>query len=188
MVARRSRVVQTWLTCGNGSRWARTGDVTPGRGTDDRHDRRGDDERRNRAVVNGGETWWAESPNDKRPHCLVITGQAAIPALNTKIAFPGTCQMRGIPTDVAFDQAQARDQAQADGMPEPCALSFDSLTMLPKARPAKRICRLRPELVHPDCRDLTIATGYGNEWPDRGGDGHGPDGCVAMTAPQFGRR
>jgi mRNA interferase MazF len=104
-------------------------------------------------VVNRGEIWWAESPSDKRRPYLVLTRQAAIPVLNAVIAVPATRRMRGIPTEVALDAA--------DGMPEPCALSFDNIVTMPKAWLVERICRLAPDRLHDVCRALEIATGCG---------------------------
>jgi mRNA interferase MazF len=102
-------------------------------------------------VVNRGEVWWAESPNDKRRPYLVITRQAAIPVLNAVIAVPATRRVRGIPTEVALDEA--------DGMPEPCALAFDNVVTMPKGWLVERICRLGPERLHAVCQVLSIATG-----------------------------
>ncbi|HUY85564.1 MAG TPA: type II toxin-antitoxin system PemK/MazF family toxin [Acidimicrobiales bacterium] len=101
-------------------------------------------------MVNRGEVWWAESPNDKRRPYLVITRQASIPVLKTLIAVPATRRVRGIPSEVALDEA--------DGMPEPCALSFDNVATIPKAWMVERICRLGPERLHEICRVLSIAT------------------------------
>ena len=102
-------------------------------------------------MVNRGEVWWAESPNNKRRPYLIITRQAAIPVLKTVIAVPATRRVRGIPTEVALDES--------DGMPEPCALSFDNVGAIPKAWMVERICRLGPERLHEVCRVLSIATG-----------------------------
>jgi mRNA interferase MazF len=102
-------------------------------------------------VVNRGEVWWAESPSDKRRPYLVITRQAAIPVLNAVIAVPATRRLRGIPTELPLDEA--------DGMPEPCALTFDKVVTMPKAWMVERICRLGPDRLHEVCRVLAVATG-----------------------------
>jgi len=104
-------------------------------------------------MVNAGEVWWAESPNEKRRPYLVLTRQAAIPVLRTLIAVPATRRIRSIPTEVLLDET--------DGMPEPCALSFDNIATIPKAWMVQRICRLRPERLFEACRALSIATGCG---------------------------
>lgn len=103
--------------------------------------------------MNRGEVWWAESPNEKRRPYLVLTRQGAIPVLRTLIAVPVTRRARGIPTEVVLDES--------DGMPEPCALSFDNLVTIPKAWMVKRICRLGPGRLYEACRALSIATGCG---------------------------
>ena len=101
-------------------------------------------------MVNRGEVWWVEAPSEKRRPYLVVTRQGAIPVLNTLIAVPATRRVRGIPTEVALDEA--------DGMPEPCALSFDNIATIPKAWMVECICRLGPERLHDVCRVLSIAT------------------------------
>jgi mRNA interferase MazF len=102
-------------------------------------------------VVNRGEVWWAESPSDKRRPYLVITRQAAIPVLNAVVAVPATRRLRGIPTELPLDEA--------DGMPEPCALTFDNVVTMPKAWMVERICRLGPDRLREVCRVLAVATG-----------------------------
>jgi len=66
-------------------------------------------------------------------------------------AVPATRRVRGIPTEVALDEA--------DGTPEACALSFDNVVTMPKAWLVERICRLSPERLHEVCRALAVATG-----------------------------
>jgi mRNA interferase MazF len=101
--------------------------------------------------VSRGEMWWAESPSEKRRPYLVITRQAAIPVLKAVLVVPATRRVRGIPTEVALDEV--------DGMPEPCALSFDNVLAMPKAWLVERICRLAPDRLHDVCRALAVATG-----------------------------
>ncbi len=101
-------------------------------------------------MVNRGEVWWVEAPSEKRRPYLVITRQGAIPVLTTLIAVPATRRVRKIPTEVALDES--------DGMPEPCALSFDNIATIPKAWMVERICRLGPDRLHEVCRVLSIAT------------------------------
>jgi mRNA interferase MazF len=102
-------------------------------------------------VVNRAELWWAESPSRKRRPYLILTRQAAIPVLNAVLAVPATRTVRGIPTEVPLD----RD----DGMPEPCALSLDNLTAVPKSMFVEQISRLGPERMSQVCTALRVATG-----------------------------
>ncbi len=80
-----------------------------------------------------------------RPGAARVTG--------LPFAVPATRRIRGIPPEVALDEA--------DGMPEPCALSFDNVAAIPKAWMVERICRLSPERLHEVCRALSIAAGCG---------------------------
>ncbi|MHB1504477.1 MAG: type II toxin-antitoxin system PemK/MazF family toxin [Acidimicrobiales bacterium] len=98
-----------------------------------------------------GEIWWAESPNQKRRPYLVLTRERAIEVLKGVIAVPATRTVRNIPTEVRLDED--------DGMPEPCALSFDNPVTIPKAWLVERICRLGPQRLHECCRALAVATG-----------------------------
>lgn len=101
--------------------------------------------------MNRGEVWWAESPNDKRRPFLILTRQAAIPALHSVLAVPATRHIRTIPTEVGLDED--------DGMPEPCALRLDNVVTMPKAYLVDRICRLGPRRMSEVCRALSVAAG-----------------------------
>ena len=65
-----------------------------------------------------GDVWWAEAEGQRRP-VLVVTRSEAIPVLNRILVAPVTRTLRGIPTELPLDTD--------DGMPEPCAASFDNL-------------------------------------------------------------
>jgi mRNA interferase MazF len=100
--------------------------------------------------VNRGEVWWAEHPEAGRRPYLVLTRQAAIPVLNRVVAIPATRTIRDIPTEVKLDED--------DGMPEPCALSFDNITTMPKSLLTTRICRVSVEKLEQMCSALRAAT------------------------------
>lgn len=102
-------------------------------------------------MVNRGEVWWAKAPSEKRRPYLILSRQVAIGLLRTVIAVPATRTVRGIPTEVALDQD--------DGMPAPCALSFDNIITLPKSLLTDRICRLGPDRMAEACVALGTATG-----------------------------
>jgi len=70
-----------------------------------------------------GDIWWAESEDKRRP-ILVLTRSEAIPVLHRIMVAPITRTVRGIPTEVPFDEE--------DGLPGPCAAAFDNLMPLPK--------------------------------------------------------
>jgi mRNA interferase MazF len=101
--------------------------------------------------VSRGEVWWVEHPDAGRRPACVLTREAAIPVLNSVLVAPATRTVRGIPTEVAL--------GRADGMPDECVLSFDSLTTVPKALLTARITAL-PETRFPElCAALRAATG-----------------------------
>lgn len=81
----------------------------------------------------------------------MLTRQAAIPVLNSMLAVPATRTIRQIPTEVVLDAG--------DGMPEACALSLDSLTLVPKELFRSRITRLSVERMREVCRALALASG-----------------------------
>lgn len=102
-------------------------------------------------MVARGEVWWAESPTARRRPYLVLTREAAIIHLNALLAVPATRTVRAIPTEVALDTD--------DGMSEPCALSLDNLTVMPKSLLVDRLCRLGPARMVEVCQALRVATG-----------------------------
>ena len=95
-----------------------------------------------------GEVWWVGADGAQRPY-LVLTRQVAIPILHSVLAVPTTRTVRGIPTEVELDQS--------DGMPEPCALSLDNTTLIPKDYFVERICTLGPERLEQVCAALRDA-------------------------------
>ncbi|MBA2384087.1 MAG: type II toxin-antitoxin system PemK/MazF family toxin [Actinobacteria bacterium] len=97
-----------------------------------------------------GEIWWAEDPEAGRRPFLVLTRDAAIPVLRRVVAVPATRTIRQIPTEVVLDES--------DGMPQPCALSFDNVTTVPKSLLTERICSLDAERLAAACRALATAT------------------------------
>jgi mRNA-degrading endonuclease toxin of MazEF toxin-antitoxin module len=77
---------------------------------------------------------------------LALTRQGAIEHLNAVAAVLATRTVRHIPTEVALDVD--------DGMPEPCALSLDNITAVPKAFLVEKICRLDVAKMAELCRAL----------------------------------
>jgi mRNA interferase MazF len=81
-----------------------------------------------------GEVWWGELADVGRRPFLVMTRSAAIPVLRSVLAAPITRTVRGIPTELAL--------GVEDGMPTPCAASFDNLRTIPKAYLVEKQCSL----------------------------------------------
>jgi mRNA interferase MazF len=102
-------------------------------------------------VVNRGEVWWVEHPEEGRRPGLVLTRQDALPLLRAVLVAPATRTRRGIPTEVPLDED--------DGMPIACVLSIDNLRVVPKPLLTRRITRLAFERMAEVCQALRIATG-----------------------------
>ncbi len=97
-----------------------------------------------------GEVWWHADPDEGSRPFLVLTRDEAVEVLTKVLAVPATRTGRGIPTEVALDEA--------DGMPRPCVLSLDNVTVIRKAMCTERITRLRPERMLEVCQALRHAT------------------------------
>ncbi len=102
-------------------------------------------------MVNRGEVWWAETPEQKRRPYLVLSRQVAIEHLHSVLAVPATRTIRGIPTEVELDTE--------DGMPEQCALTLDNAVLMPKSLFTERVTRIGIERMAQVCEALRIATG-----------------------------
>jgi mRNA interferase MazF len=101
--------------------------------------------------MNRGEVWWYELPDEgARPGCI-ITRSPAIPVLNGVLVAPSTRTMRDIATQVHLDLE--------DGMPYPCALSFDNILTVPKSLMVERITTLGSDKLDQLCRAITTVTG-----------------------------
>ena len=101
--------------------------------------------------MNRGEVWWLEHPDAGRRPACVLTRQAAISVLSSVLVAPATRTVRGISTEVAL--------SRADGMPDECVLSFDTLATVPRALLTERITALEDEKLGEICRALRTATG-----------------------------
>jgi mRNA interferase MazF len=101
-------------------------------------------------VVARGEVWWYEDPRAGRRPFLILTRNEAIPVLNQVLAVPATRTIRDIPTEVELDSS--------DGMPAPCALAVDNLTVIRVALCTQRITRLNAERMVAVCEALRHAT------------------------------
>lgn len=106
---------------------------------------------RRRTVVNRGEIYWVEAPDEKRRPALVLTRAAAIPVLDQITVAYMTQTIRGIPTEVRLDEA--------DGMPKECVVTLDNVRTLPRAFLRDRITSLSGSKMHEVCGALAIATG-----------------------------
>jgi mRNA interferase MazF len=100
-------------------------------------------------VVGRGEIWWHEHPiRGARPH-LILSRNEAIPLLNQVIAIPTTRTIRGIPTEVALDEA--------DGMPAACVLALDNIGLIRPALCTSLITTLSAQKLRDVCEALRLA-------------------------------
>ena len=81
-----------------------------------------------------GDIWWAETEGQRRP-VLVVTRSEVVPVLNRILVAPITRTVRGIPTEIPLDAE--------DGLPEPCAASFDNLQPIRKSLLTDRLGSVR---------------------------------------------
>ncbi len=77
-----------------------------------------------------GEIWWAEAQDKRRP-VLIVTRSEAIPVLDWLVVAPVTRTVRGIPTEVLLDRSE--------GLPSPCAATFDNLQPIRKTFLTERL-------------------------------------------------
>lgn len=102
-------------------------------------------------MVKRGDVCWCEFADEGRRPALVLTRSEAIPILSRVLVAPITRTIRGIPTEVRFDQA--------DGMPEECVASFDNVRQISRSLLSDPITTLSGPRMQEVCRALAIATG-----------------------------
>jgi len=95
------------------------------------------------------DVWWVEVPEGGRRPALVLTRDAAIPVVNRVLVAPASRTIRRIPTEVFLDEG--------DGMPAPCVLTLDSLTVVSKGALSSWVTALSPERMAQVCAALGIA-------------------------------
>ena len=97
-------------------------------------------------VPGQGEIWWAEAQDKRRP-VLVVTQSEAVAVLTSIVVAPVTRTVRGIPTEVALGPDQ--------GLPEPCAASFDNLQPIRRTFLTERLGSLGPAERDRICQALS---------------------------------
>ena len=93
-----------------------------------------------------GDIWWAETEDMRRP-VLVVTRSEAIPVLTWLVVAPVTRTVRGIPTEVAL--------GAEEGLPEPCAATFDNLQPIRRSFLVQRAGQLGDARRTELCRALS---------------------------------
>ena len=92
-----------------------------------------------------GEIWWAEAEDKRRP-VLVVTRNDALPVLRRFVVAPVTRTVRGIPTEIPL--------GAEEGLPVPCAASFDNLQPINRHLLTRRAGVLGAARRHEVCRAL----------------------------------
>lgn len=81
--------------------------------------------------------WYEFQPPDKRRPVLILTRSSVIHLLNEITIAPITSTIRGIPSELVL--------MPEDGMPQACAVNFDHLQTVPKAKIGRLITVLTEE-------------------------------------------
>ena len=102
--------------------------------------------------VRRGEIWTYEfrSPDKRRP-VVVLTRSSAIRFLNRVMVAPITSTIRGSPGEVVIGVAQ--------GLKKDSAVNLDHVQTVERARLARRVGQLDPDMMKAVCQALAIATG-----------------------------
>ena len=93
-----------------------------------------------------GEVWWAEAEDKRRP-VVIVTRNEGIPVLTWLVVAPVTRTVRDIPTEVAL--------GPQEGLPEPCAATFDNLQPIRRSFLTQRVGRLDEARRNELCRALS---------------------------------
>ena len=82
---------------------------------------------------------------------VVISRPDVIDLLSMVLVAPITSTMRGLPSEVALDEA--------DGMKGPCAVNLDHVQTVRKVDLQRQLSTLQPQRMVQICRALALATG-----------------------------
>jgi mRNA interferase MazF len=95
--------------------------------------------------------WYEFRPPDKRRPGLVLTRTSAIQFLNDVTVAPITSTIRDIPSEVVL--------GIDDGMPQECAVNFDHIQTVPKAKVGRLITNLSIDKLNEADSALCFALG-----------------------------
>lgn len=102
-------------------------------------------------ILDQGQIWWLEQPDDKRRPCLVLTRSRSIDVLHDVLVAPITTRRRGVPTEVEL--------GAADGVPRPSVANTQLVATVPKSMLTRHIGRLAPGRWHEVCAAMRTAIG-----------------------------
>lgn len=95
-------------------------------------------------VVARGEIWWGEAPDETGRPFLVVSRDVANEVMRRVLVAPVTRRVRGVPSELEL--------GPDEGLPGPCAASFDNLRPFPKAMLVRRVGSLGPARGYEICR------------------------------------
>lgn len=104
-------------------------------------------------MVARGEVWWYEHPDAGRRPYLVVTRSDACEVLHQVLAVPATRNRRGIPSEVAVDEA--------DEMPQASVFAVDNTNLVRTSLLVERITVLSPVLMAEVCSAFGVAMDCG---------------------------
>jgi mRNA interferase MazF len=103
------------------------------------------------AVERGDVRFYRFAPPDKERPVVVLTRQSSIQRLSNVTVAPITSTIRGVPSEVALDDA--------DGMKMRCVVNLHNVVTLARHRLGRRVARLGPERMDEVCEALRFALG-----------------------------
>jgi len=106
------------------------------------------------SLIRGEIRWYTFRLPDKRRPVLVLTRDEVVDRLNEIIVAPVTRTIRGLSTEMLL--------TEEDGMPTPCVVNFDHLSLGQRSRFGSVLCTL-PGQRWPEARGaLLSACGFGH--------------------------
>ncbi len=103
------------------------------------------------AVIEHGDIWLVEEPDQKPRPCLVLTRASAVPLLTSLLVVPLTRTVRRIPTEVHI--------GPADGVRFDSVASFDNVTTIHRAFFTRRLGQVERTRWHEVCDAMRVAIG-----------------------------
>ncbi|MDQ6909758.1 MAG: type II toxin-antitoxin system PemK/MazF family toxin [Actinomycetota bacterium] len=97
-----------------------------------------------------GEVRWADLGRKRRP-VVLLTRQAVIGQLRSVLVAPCTTTVRDLPSEVAV--------GPGDGLPKPCVVNLDNVTLVDRGALGDVITTLGAEVMGRVCLALNLAVG-----------------------------
>ncbi len=96
-------------------------------------------------MVERGDIWWGEAPDQKGRPFLVVSRDSANWVMQRVLVAPVTTRVRGVPSELGV--------GADEGLPRPSVASFDNLQPFPKAMLVRKLGSLAEGRI----RDLCAA-------------------------------